>query len=153
MDPTLPVDVVQRIKNDEHLKLLSIFHFVVAGLAFLGMAFLVFHYFLMSTIFMNPDFWKSQKNATPPPKELFQYFIYFYIFFGAWMMASGVLNVLSGFFLRQRTHRMFSLIVGGLNCLHIPLGTILGIFTILILSRDSVRQAYEAAAGPKPTDR
>jgi peptidoglycan biosynthesis protein MviN/MurJ (putative lipid II flippase) len=152
MDPTLPVDAVQRIKDGEHLKLLSIFHFVVAGFAFLGMAFLILHYLLMSFV-MSPEFWKSQKNATPPPKEFLQYFIYFYIFIGAWLMAGGVLNVLSAFFLRQRKHRLFSLIVGGLNCLHIPLGTILGIFTILILSRDSVCQAYEAAAGPKPTDR
>ncbi|HEX4645145.1 MAG TPA: hypothetical protein VH598_06005 [Verrucomicrobiae bacterium] len=150
MDPALPVDEVQRIKDGEHLKLLSIFSFVMAGFAFLGVAFLFLHYFLMS-FFMSPEFWKSQKNATPPPKEFFQFMIYFYIIFGAWMMAGGVLNVLSGFFLRQRTHRTFSLIVGGLNCLHIPFGTVLGIFTILILSRESVCKGYEAAASSRPT--
>jgi len=152
MDSTLPVDAVQRIKDGEHVKLLSIFHFVVAGFAFFGLAFLILH-FLMMSFFLSPEFWKTQKNATPPPRELLHVFIFLYIFIGAWLMASGVLNVLSAFFLRQRQHRVFSLIVGGLNCLHIPLGTILGIFTILILSRDSVCQAYEAATGPKPTDR
>jgi len=50
--------------------------------------------------------------------------------------------VLSGFFLLKKRNRGFSLIIGGLNCLQIPFGTALGVFTIIVLSRDSVRQMY-----------
>lgn len=57
-------------------------------------------------------------------------------------LALHSLNVLSGFFLLQKRNRLFSLIIGGLNCLQIPFGTALGVFTILVLSRDSVRQLY-----------
>jgi hypothetical protein len=35
-------------------------------------------------------------------------------------------------------------VVAGINCLHIPLGTVLGIFTIVVLCRESVRELYEA---------
>jgi len=43
-------------------------------------------------------------------------------------------------------NRFFSLIIGGLNCLQIPFGTALCVFTILVLSRDSVRQLAEKRA-------
>ena len=52
------------------------------------------------------------------------------------------LNVLSGLFLLKKRNRLFSLIIGGLNCLQIPFGTALGVFTLLVLSRDSVRHLY-----------
>jgi len=35
------------------------------------------------------------------------------------------------------------MIVAGLNCLHIPLGTLLGVFTLVVLSRGSVATMYE----------
>src|SRR5439155_9386746 len=57
---TLPQEVViqiQQKKDREHLRLLSIFHFVFAGLAILGLAFLCVHYFIMHTAFSNPDMW------------------------------------------------------------------------------------------------
>ena len=41
-------------------------------------------------------------------------------------------------------HRTFSRVVAGLNCLHIPLGTVLGIFTSIVLGRESVGQLVEA---------
>jgi hypothetical protein len=52
------------------------------------------------------------------------------------------LNVLSGLFLLRKTNRLFSLIVAGLDCLQIPFGTALGVFTIVVLSRETVRQLY-----------
>jgi hypothetical protein len=47
----------------------------------------------------------------------------------------------------KRRGRIFSLIVAGLNCLCFPFGTVLGVFTFVILLRDSVVEVYEAAAG------
>jgi hypothetical protein len=43
---------------------------------------------------------------------------------------------------------MFSLVIAGLNCIQIPFGTALGVFTIIVLLRDSVREAYAAGATP-----
>jgi hypothetical protein len=97
--------------------------------------------------------------GTPPgpPVELFKHLagvmVWFYAIFGGWYVASGILNVISGMFLLGRKNRTFSLIVAGLNCVHIPLGTILGVFTIIVLIRDSVRSLYEekAGVGPQPS--
>jgi hypothetical protein len=91
--------------------------------------------------------WKSQPQAMPP-KAFLGAFIWLYLFFGVLLLTGLVLNVLSGFFLWRKRNRLFSLIIGGLNCLQIPFGTALGVFTILVLSRDSVRQLY--AGGTEP---
>ena len=132
----------QQKRDREHVRLLSIFHFIFAGLALLGIAFLCLHYFILHTVFSNPDLWKAQREAVPPPKAFLDAFIWFYLFMGVILLAGLVLNVLSGLFLWQRRHRVFSLIIGGLNCLQIPFGTGLGVFTIIVLSRDSVRELY-----------
>jgi len=132
----------QRRRDDEHLRLLSIFHFVVGGLAVAGMAFLCLHFLLFDFVFANPAMWKGNPNL--PPAEFFHIFVWFYVFMGLVFAAAAVLNVLSGWFLRQRTNHTFSLVVAGLDCLQIPCGTILGVFTIVVLTRDSVRVSYEA---------
>jgi hypothetical protein len=62
----------------------------------------------------------------------------------------GLLNGISGFFLQARKNRTFSLVVAGLDCLMIPLGTILGAFTLVVLLRQSVAAAYDEAAGRVP---
>lgn len=137
-----PVEERQQIIDAEHVRLLSIFHFVVAGLACVGIVFLLFHYLMMSVVFSNPDLWKAQKEAPPLPKDFLKVFLWFYVVMGVLFGSACILNLLSGVFLRKRRHRTFSIVVGGLNCLQIPFGTVLGIFTIIVLSRTSVRERY-----------
>lgn len=71
-------------------------------------------------------------------------FKWFYIVFGAWLASSGILNLLSGVFIGRKRYREFSLVVAFINCVHIPFGTVLGVFTIIVLLRPSVREVYEA---------
>ena len=133
-------------RDAEHLKLLSIFHFILAALGLFGIAFLALHLVLMSAIFTNPEMWKNNKSG-PPPEIFLKLMLGGYAFGAVVILTGGVLNLLSGLFILKRRRRMFSIIVGGLNCLHVPFGTLLGVFTILILSRDSVRKIYEVSGG------
>ena len=141
--PILPQSSFRYPRDCEHLNLLAIFHFVFGGLALVGIGFLFVHYFILHTVFFNPDMWKSQTQAMPP-KALLDAFIWFYLFMGVLLLTGLVLNVLSGVFLLHKRNRVFSLIIGGLNCLQIPFGTALGVFTIIVLSRDSVRELYSS---------
>ena len=111
MNDLPPLMTDQRKIDQDHLRLLAVFHFVGAALAVLGLVFLLVHY----------------------------------LFF---LLASLVGNLLSAIFLGQRRHRTFSLLVAGLNCLHVPVGTVLGVFTFVVLLRPSVREAYDAGAPP-----
>lgn len=127
----------------EHLRLLAIFHYVVGALAILGTGFLYVHYLMMRMIFDNPELWKEAKDPPPfNPQEFFGYFIWFYAIFGAMAVAAGVLNLLSGWFMQKRRHRVFSMIVAGFDCLQVPMGTVLGVFTLVVLNRESVAQLY-----------
>jgi hypothetical protein len=134
----------ERWRDAEHLKLLSIFHFVVGGMCLLALAFLLLHYLMFHFVVMNPAMWQGKKEA--PPREFFEMFVWFYVFMGLMLVTGAVLNILSGLFLRRQTHRVFSLVVAGLDCIQIPFGTVLGVFTIVVLARDSVCRWYESNA-------
>ena len=142
--PLTPLEFQQR-KDREQLNLLSIFHFVLGGLALLGLGFLALHFMIMRTVMANPAVWKAQPNPPPfSPQDFMHVFVWFYIVMGFFCVVASGLNFLSGLFLRQRKHRTFSLVVAALDCLQIPLGTALGVFTFVILGRDSVRELYQA---------
>src|SRR5262245_60836589 len=101
-EPT-PASRDQLRTDAEHLKLLSIFHFIGAGLAFVGLLFLVGHYAIFSTFMNNPRMWQIPKQGLPP-LEFFAAFRWFYVLSAVWFLGSGVLNLMAGFFLRARRH-------------------------------------------------
>jgi hypothetical protein len=144
--PPLPRD--QRKIDADHLNLLAIFHFAGAGLAVLALLLLLAHYTFLHAIFSNPKFFENQRQPMPvPPEQIFAMMKWFYLAGAVWFVASGILNIISGICLRARKGRTFSLVVAGFNCLHIPLGTVLGVFTIVVLIRDSVRELYVSCGG------
>ena len=61
------------------------------------------------------------------------------ILFG-WVSAALVLLV--GRFLARRTHYTFCLIVAGWSCLSFPFGTALGVFSLVVLLRPSVKPLF-----------
>lgn len=137
-----PTSERRTIVDSEHLKLLAIFHFIVGGLGCLGGGFVAVHYLIMRTFILNPGAWQHSTKPELPPENFFRIFIWFYICFGFFFLAIALCNFLSGWFLARRKNRMFSLVIGCLDCLLIPFGTVLGVFTIVVLSRESVRFLY-----------
>ncbi|MDQ8200903.1 hypothetical protein QEH56_22240 [Pelagicoccus enzymogenes] len=143
----------QRKVDQDQLRLLGIFHLVLAGLSLIGLLFMLAHYLIMNTVMSNPEMWTKAdtNNNLPPPEEFFALFKWFYLFFGGAIVAGGVGNLLSGIFIKKRKNRTFSLVVGALNVLQFPFGTALGIFTFILLLRDSVRELYETRGAAKPS--
>jgi len=142
LEAPLPSDQ-QRWKDEEHLRLLSVFHFVVGGLAACVLPFLVIHFLIFMTFFANAAAFPGAKEEAFP-REMIPIFIAFYCFAGLVTSVYAGGNLLSGWFLRRKTHRVFSFVVAGLDCLSIPWGTVLGVFTIVVLTRPSVRRMYES---------
>jgi hypothetical protein len=56
----------------------------------------------------------------------------------------AALTAFAGRSLQQRRRHTFVQVVSGIMCLFMPIGTVLGVFTIVVLSRDSVRQQFLA---------
>ncbi|MFZ5638189.1 MAG: hypothetical protein ACOY82_16550 [Pseudomonadota bacterium] len=128
-------------QDRDHLRILAIMHYVFAGLGVVGLGFLGLHYTMMRT-FMSPEFMKHEPN--PPPEAFMDLLVWFYVVFGALMILGMILNVMVAQRLKARRGRIFCMIVAGLDLLQMPLGTLLGIFTLLVLSRDSVRRTFES---------
>ncbi len=137
-----PVFRDQRKVDLGHLKMLSIFHYVAAGLSLFGLLCFLLYFAMFQAILANPKMWEGQKD--PPPMEIFAVFKWFFLLFGAWFLASVVLNVLSGIFIHAHKNRTFCLVTAAVNCVHIPIGTVLGVFTFIVLLRDSVEQLYKS---------
>jgi hypothetical protein len=146
MNPTpFPVPVV-RDQDAEHLRLLSIFHYLVTGLGVLALCFICFHYYLMSTVFMNAENWQDSPKGPPPDTYFMDVFVWIYVVIGLFTLVGTVLNAITASSLMRRLNRTLCIITGGLNCLQFPLGTLLGVFAIIVLNRDSVREKFAATA-------
>ncbi|HET9314590.1 MAG TPA: hypothetical protein VFQ51_03335 [Vicinamibacteria bacterium] len=131
-------------QDDEQLRLLSIGHYVVAGLEALSGFFPVFHLAMGIWMLTSPELHR-QKDA--PPIALFAgLFIAAAV---AWMVTSWAMAVclfLSARYLKQRRRRMFCLVVGAVAAMMcMPFGTVLGVFTIIVLVRPSVMEAFDVS--------
>lgn len=134
------IDEPQKKADDDHIRILSVFHYVVAGFAIAGLLFLGLHFAIMNTVFTN-EFMNEEEVVEI--ESFFGIFRWFYLLMGFVFLADAAVNVLSAIYMKQRRHRTFSLVVAGINCLWMPLGTVLGVFTILVLLRPSVLKTYE----------
>lgn len=123
----------------EHLNLLVILHRVSAGLGVLALGFLALHYLLMTSV-LGPEFHKPSNH--PMPFDPSTFFLAFYVVLGGMTVVAMVLNLYTAHLIKHRKGRTFTQIVAGLNCLNMPLGTALGVFTFVVLSRPSVRRLY-----------
>jgi len=129
-----------RKKDEEQLKLLSIFYYVFAGLAFFGVISIVF----MMGLFQPFLSFEGMPSGSETPPEMVINFIRILFVIGILLsVVSVILYVLAGKSLGQKKGKTFTMIVAGLACLSFPLGTALGVFTFIVLSRPSVKQLYE----------
>jgi hypothetical protein len=139
-------------QDEDHLTLLSIFHYVVGGLAGLFALFPVIYLVFGLFFIFAPEQFKGQ--GEPPPAFIGWILVIFAAAFIAvgWVFAGFVLAV--GRFLAKRRHYMFCLVMAGVECIFMPFGTVLGVFTIIVLLRESVKQlftvknALQATAAP-----
>ena len=88
------------------------------------------------------------ENGEPPPKFMGWIFVIVGsgVLLGGWMLA--VLLIVAGRFLKRHKRRVFCMVVAGISCLFMPVGTVLGVFTIMLLSRPTVKAIFESTKTP-----
>ena len=62
-----------------------------------------------------------------------------------WTIAIAIL--VAGRKLARHTGYRYCLVIAGIECLFMPIGTVLGVFTIIVLMRPSVKDLFGVAAG------
>ena len=161
----------------EHLRLLSIFHYVVGGLAYLFSLFPVIH-LTIGLIFMltpmpvpaptpegappaletappTPEAAPPLPEAVPPPPggDVFPMRVFgaFFVVIASIIIVCGMTVatciVMAGRRLAQYRRHTFCLVVAGIECLFMPFGTVLGVFTIIVLQRPEARRLFGLDSG------
>jgi hypothetical protein len=126
----------------QHLKILSIFHYVVAGIGAIFACFPIFHLMMGMSMLMG-GFDIPDDPAMPFPFRIFGLMFTLIpaaiIVFG-WAFAISM--AIAGYFLGKQRNYMFCLVMAGIACIFTPFGTVLGIFTLIVLLRPSVKTLF-----------
>jgi hypothetical protein len=131
MNPPPIMPSYQMSQDAEHLKLLVIFYYISSGLSCLGGLFGIF-YAGMGLMF--------QRMESSAPSSLFLLIGVVIIVIS---LAMAVGSFLTARWLSARKNKTFCMVIAGFSCLNIPLGTALGVFTFIVLSRPSVSGLFD----------
>jgi hypothetical protein len=130
--------------DTERLQLLAIFHYVVAGVAALC-SFFPLLYSVMGGFLLYAAQHPGPNNQEPPPAFLGWIFIAVGAVFFVAGITMAICILIAGRCLSRRKAYSFNLVMACVECLFVPFGTILGVFTIVALSRESVKALFPGA--------
>jgi len=140
-DPDEPVrtDSTLTYSDLQHLQLLSIFHYIVGGMSILCGCFPFIHVG-MGIAMLSGAF--DQAGQGGPPRELGWLFIAIGGAIILVLWTYGILVVVCGRKLSTRRNYWFCFVMACIECLEVPFGTVLGVFTIIVLLRPSVKARF-----------
>jgi hypothetical protein len=135
-------------RDEEQLQLLAIFHYVVAGLAAF-FSFFPLLYTIIGTIFIFAAGHGTAKAGEDLPPEFLGWI---FAVIGSVLfligLAIAICILIAGRSLALRKRYSFAMVIACIECIFIPFGTILGVFTIVVLSRESVKELFLPATLP-----
>ena len=130
-------------RDVEQLHLLAIFHYVVAGLATL------FSFFPLIYTAVGVAFIFAARNGTAKPGEELppEFLGWIFVAVGSLLFVLGIIMAIcilvAGRSLTFRKRYTFTLVIACSECLFLPFGTILEVFTIVTLSREPVKALFK----------
>jgi hypothetical protein len=131
--PIMPIILEE--KDASHLRSLGICAYVYAGLeCLMG---------LVAILYMGIGLWIALEQNEPSG----------WIFFGVglllglWIIAMTVLTILSARWMGQGKRWTFCLVISCIHCISFPFGLALGIFSIIVLVRPSVKNWFQSREG------
>jgi hypothetical protein len=132
----------------QYLKLLSIFHYVVGGLAVLFSFIPIIYVVIGMLAVCIPGTFEGEGEAMPA------FIGWIFIIIGAVLIVLGwafsACIIIAGRSLAKQVHYMFCIVMAAIECIFMPFGTVLGVFTIVVLTRPSVKEMFELNAMSTP---
>ncbi len=129
---------------DNHIRILGILHIVYSSLAFLAGA-------IILILFLGVGAIISSAGEMPEPAESGAPAIIFIVgtVIAAILFIAAVPGLVGGIGLlyKKEWARILVLIVGFFDLLHVPLGTLLGVYTIWVLFNDNAIKLFRPATG------
>lgn len=130
--------------NEEHLRLLAIGHYITGGLCIGFASIFIFHFMFVALMAFNPELFSSGAagpQANPPDGVLRVFAVVIgMIILAGW--AFGGLTIYVGRCIKRRVRRTLTFVIACLNTAFVPFGTVLGVFTLIVLSRPNVKRLY-----------
>lgn len=138
---------IQIDRDKQHLQLLVMFHYILAGLAFVTGCSPSFHLGFGIAILVGA----FDQDPNPPPQGM------------GWLLtcvgssvmllcwAMTILLVLAARWLNRRAHWHLCFAIACLECIYVfQGGTILGVFTLIVLSRPRVKAMFQDEQPSQP---
>ena len=127
--------------DQQHLDLLSIFHYIVGGLGLLFSLFPLFHLLFGIALVTG----RLGEGSGAENVMLGWFFIVIALVVTGTGIAYGVCTILAGRYLKRRERYSFCLVMAAISCIFFPFGTVLGVFTILVLARPDVKAVFASS--------
>jgi hypothetical protein len=131
-------------KDEEHLKLLQTGHLVLAALTAAFSCIPLVHVVVGISILVAPDSMFGESHGKGPlPFFGLMFAIMGGVFvLGGWTLAALIFT--AGRAIARRRRYTLCIVVACLSCLFMPFGTILGVFSLIVLNRPSVKLLFES---------
>ncbi len=142
-------------EDREHLKLLSIFYYIYGALTLIPMLCLGLWGLI---VLIGIGAAASQQTATTHthtmtvtshsnfngsgPAVVGTFFTCFFLIAAIFVIAISISVFFAGHSLSRYRNPTFCTVVAALLCLNVPLGTALGVFTLIVLARPTVKAAF-----------
>jgi hypothetical protein len=126
--------------NESNINLLSIFYYVFGGISLL-ISFVFLVYIVIIRLIMSSAFVKQSIEMQPDGHvvgTVFSFVSIVFLFVFVLIVTIGILQIVAGTRLKQKRSRTFIIIMAAISLLSFPLGTALGVFTIIVLTKTSV---------------
>jgi hypothetical protein len=137
-----------RMNQDlDHLKLLATFHRVVAILIALFGCFPLIH--LTIGVALLAGGLPSNRRDLVPAAVVGGLFVGIAVFIMVLLWTFSVLVFRAARKLESRRGYTYCLVIAGLLCMFMPFGTALGVFTLVVLVRPSVKEMFAAQDEPR----
>jgi hypothetical protein len=121
-------------EDEQYLKLLSVFHYVVGGLAACFACIPIIHLSIGIAMLVGAI------DDAPEFVGVLLVMIGMVAILMGWTLA--VCIIIAGRCLAKRRRYMFCLVMAAISCVFMPFGTVLGVFTIIVLMRPSVKELF-----------
>ncbi len=133
-------------EDESQLNTLAICHYIYSGmLGLFGLFGLIYVAIglALAAGSMGPG---GAAHGGPPPAAIGGVVAAIGGFVTLFLWAKAACVAYSGISIKKRQRRTFSVVVACICCVNIPLGTALGVFTLVVLSRQSVKAIYDRVA-------
>lgn len=129
-------------KENDYLKYLTLGYYVLGGLSALFSLLPLLHVAMGLSMALSPAIWAGSEGSGPPP-----FFGWLFVVMGLAFVIFGLVYsaflIYAGRCLGKRKKHTLCVVLAAVACMSFPFGTVLGVFTLILLTKDHVKETFD----------